>query len=192
MTRLPGLRPPGARLGSGVFRQDIPVLSKNWPHPCGHPAGFPPPARRVIRGPRFRATSRANSRAVRGVCPFVGAHPVRDSPTTRYAAALRSRTRCAPTRERQACGAMLLGGYLWERTLCATNLRSGAPRRGCRAQGALPQASADCPRCADRRAREKRAGFHPGLRAPSCTNTSCAERMRSVAPGNSIFTFNLS
>ncbi len=32
--------------------------------------------------------------------------------------------------------------FLWERTLCATNLRSGTPQRGCRAQGALPQASA--------------------------------------------------
>jgi len=30
---------------------------------------------------------------------------------------------------------------LWERTLCATNLRSGTPQRGCRAQGALPQTS---------------------------------------------------
>jgi len=30
---------------------------------------------------------------------------------------------------------------LWERTLCATSLRSGRPGRGCRAQGALPQTS---------------------------------------------------
>jgi len=36
---------------------------------------------------------------------------------------------------------MLPIGSLWERTLCATNLRSGTPQRGCRAQGALPQTS---------------------------------------------------
>jgi hypothetical protein len=37
-------------------------------------------------------------------------------------------------------GSMLPLRSLWERALCATNLRSGTPRRGCRAQGALPQA----------------------------------------------------
>jgi len=32
-------------------------------------------------------------------------------------------------------------GSLWERTLCATNQRSSTPRRGGRAQGALPRTS---------------------------------------------------
>jgi len=50
----------GTRSGCGVFRQDIRVLSKNWPSPCGHPAGFPPPARRCHTGTR-RAKSKARS-----------------------------------------------------------------------------------------------------------------------------------
>jgi hypothetical protein len=140
-----GLRPPGARSGYGVFRQDIPVLSKNWPHPCGHPAGFPPPARRVIRGPQ--KPSQIKSRTTPGGCArsiFVGAHPVRDHLSERNSPALRSRTRCAPTGGGRgpADGASTLRvGSLWERTLCATNLRSDTPMRDDRAQGALPQTS---------------------------------------------------
>jgi len=72
-----GLRPPGARSGYGVFRQDIPVLSKNWPHPCGHPSGFPPPARRDIRGPRGQEPHQEPKARCAGPL-FVGAHPVRE------------------------------------------------------------------------------------------------------------------
>jgi len=55
-------RTEGPRAGYGVFRQDVPVLSKNWPHPCGHPTGFPPPARRCHTGtPRARAKARSSS-----------------------------------------------------------------------------------------------------------------------------------
>ena len=62
MTRLPSFRKEGTRAGCGVFRQDIRVLSKNWPHPCGHPAAFPPPARRCHTGtPRARAKARSSS-----------------------------------------------------------------------------------------------------------------------------------
>jgi hypothetical protein len=56
----------------------------------------------------------------------------------------RSRTRCAPTRERAGlwmADQRRRSVFLWERTLCATSLRSGTPQRGCRAQGALPQTS---------------------------------------------------
>ena len=92
-----GLRPPGARAGYGVFRQDIPVLSKNWPHPCGHPSGFPPPARRVIRGPLGQEPHQEpnNALASRAGSFFVGAHLCAtslrsDTPTLRGRAQVRS------------------------------------------------------------------------------------------------------
>ena len=66
---------------------------------------------------------------------------MRDQPTERCAYALRSRTSALLQRERGAVdwGLKLPGGYLWERTLCATNLRSGTSQRRGRAQGALLQ-----------------------------------------------------
>jgi len=68
---------------------------------------------------------------------------VRDQPTERWIRALRSRTSALLQGERMSgdSGSMLQVSYLWERTLCATNLRSGTSQRGCRAQGALPQTS---------------------------------------------------
>jgi hypothetical protein len=114
---------------------------------AGHPSGFPPPARRVIRGPRRSEAASKASRATQRPTllgrSLVGAHPVRDQPTERYTPALRSRTRCAPTRVSHAVTPIQsVDRSLWERTLCATYLRSGTPQRGCRAQGALPQTSA--------------------------------------------------
>jgi hypothetical protein len=145
MTRLPGCALQVRVRVAGFFdRASCPGEKLAGIH-AGHPAGFPPPARRVIRGPRgSRATSRATHRLAlpRGYF-FVGAHPVREQPTERNTAALRSRTSALL----QGGGRPVDGesmspvGSLWERTLCATNLRSGTSQRGCRAQGALPQTS---------------------------------------------------
>ena len=74
---------------------------------------------------------------------FVGAHPVRER---RPQGGLLGRGRAQGAllqgwRRYGDGGSILPLGSLWERTLCATNLRSGTPQRGCRAQGALPQTS---------------------------------------------------
>jgi len=62
---------------------------------------------------------------------------VRNHPAKRYTATPRSRTSALLQGDMQPVPV----GSLWERTLCATNLRSDTPQRGCRAQGALPQTS---------------------------------------------------
>ena len=90
-----GLRPPGARVGSGVFRQGILPWRKTGPHPCGPPCGLS-----STHPPRHTGTPRAKSRS-KSCRSTVGAHPVRDHPTERYIPAWRSRTGCAPTDKRE-------------------------------------------------------------------------------------------
>jgi hypothetical protein len=97
---------------------------------AGHPAGFPPPARRVIRGPRRAKTgSRANSRPLRGVRSLVGAHLVRDHRRSGYNPALRSRTRCAPTRVGHAGSDGCMRGAMCGSAPCARQPRWGVPLR---------------------------------------------------------------
>jgi len=98
---------------------------------------------------------------------------VRDKPTERYTPAPRSRTRCAPTRETQACGwrtvvaaRLFVGAHL-----CATNLRRDTPQRRGRAQSALLQG------------RRKPVDGGPMLPAGSLwERTLCATTLRSGTP----------
>jgi hypothetical protein len=90
-----GLRPPGARVGYGVFRQGILPGEKTGRHPCRPPCGLilhPPAASYgVPQEPRAEAKSCRST---------VGAHPVRDKPTERYIPAGRPRPGPAPTDKR--------------------------------------------------------------------------------------------
>ncbi len=76
MARLPGLRPSRCAVGLRGFSTGHPALAKNWR--AFMPAtlrAIPPPARRVIRGPRVaRAASRAARPAMPGAFLPVGAH----------------------------------------------------------------------------------------------------------------------
>ena len=98
--------PPGARVGSGVFRQGILPWRKTGPHPCGPPFGLS-----STHPPRHTGTPESPEQ-----CP-----------------------------EQQPRAVVRATDLLWERTLCATILRSDTSRRGGRAQGALLQDSADVP-----------------------------------------------
>ena len=67
-----GLRPPGARVGCGVFRQGILPWRKTGPHPCGPPFGLssthPPRHTGTPESQEPRAKSRSRSRELRIYC----------------------------------------------------------------------------------------------------------------------------
>ena len=141
MTRLPGLRPSrcacGLRGSSTGHPCPVEKLAASMRPPCGLSSTRPPrhtgtprhePYQEPSNGRRCRAVARCRSALVR------------DQPE-------RCTQRCGRAQVRSYRGGACVGlraiSLLWERTLCATNLRSDPPTRGSRAQGALPQTSTD-------------------------------------------------